>query len=290
MNDALNLIALAKMAVIVIGIFMVPIITRKFAADLGAPVGQMAMNRAAIAGAGLGYAGAKLAWAATQSARSSAAASVLTSAGSKIKSAGSSLLKSSHQITEEGAGVSSNGVSSKVGKKLEKFGQYLEDASVRHDAKKVGIAPPSLVDKVKKTLSTDPQVTGPIVAKEQRYQAFLNSRSRQSPPSALADNSILPNQQRASFHSSASALSSSGSGSIVNPSISASPRATTSPSTPRSVSTDRLAPSPNAQTEVTRSSPSNQTLTSRIQQIRHRWKDGKRINKLFETPNERKPS
>jgi len=282
MSDAVNLIALAKMAVIVIGIFMVPIITRKFAADLGAPVGQMAMNRAAIAGAGLGLTGAKIAWAATQGARSSVAASVLTPIGSKIKSVGSHLQKTSEQVTEAGTTASSHSASKIAGKSLEKFGQYLEDASVRHEAKKAGISPPSLADKVKQTLSADPQVTGPIVAKEQRYQAFLNSRSGQLASSAMGGHPIARNQHRSSFRSPASILPSSGS------------RFTSKPSTSNLTRADSRAEINRA--EINRSNTNNPTLIShptlatRVQQIRHRWRDGKRINKLFESPNERKPS
>ncbi len=289
MSDALNLVALAKMAVIVIGIFLVPIITRKFAADLGAPVGQMAMNRAAIAGAGLGFVGAKVAWAATQSARSSAAASILAPLGSKVRQAGLSLQKQTETIHDVASSTKSQTLTQKAGAKLERFGQYLEEASVRHEAKKVGIEPPSVGDKIKKTLSADPQVIGPIRAKEQRYQAFVQSRSQNLSPSALAGNPVsYSNNASPSLQSPASAplqnsrFSVNAACDFARPSAS---RVATSP-----VDTHRLNSNSGATDRLASSSSERTNLSARVRDVRHRWRDSKRLSRLFQSSDERKPS
>lgn len=289
MSDALNLIALAKMAVIVIGIFLVPIITRKFAADLGTPVGQMAMNRAAIAGAGLGLVGAKVAWAATQSARSSAAASILTPLGSKIRQAGASLQKQTETFNEVSSSTKSQTLTHKTGAKLERFGQYLEEASVRHEAKKIGIEPPSVGDKIKKTLSADPQVTGPIRAKEQRYQAFVQSRSENVSPSALAGNPIsYANHASPSHQSPASAPLQSmrypmnAGDDLARPSASRVAASTSD--------THRLSSNTGATDRLTPRSTEKTNLSTRVRDVRHRWRDSKRLNRLFQSSDERKPS
>jgi hypothetical protein len=295
MSDALNLIALAKMAVIVIGIFLVPVITRKFAADLGAPVGQMAMNRAAIAGAGLGLMGAKVAWASTQGARSAGAASILSPVGSRIRNVGSQLQKS-----DSGADSfypqKSEPLSKKVGAKLENFGRYLEDASVRHEAKKAGVQPPSIADKIKKTLSADPQVTGPIAAKEHQYKSFVATRSSRSSSSTLGGGT----QAARDFSSSGSfrpaspsftSVASSSPHSVASSSaasVTARP-ASQNPGASLGPNTDRLSQPRNPQTPT--SPPNAQTgLTARVQKATHRWRGKNRINRLFENPDERKPS
>lgn len=294
MSDALNMIALAKMAVIVIGIFLVPVITRKFAADLGAPVGQMAVNRAAVASLGMGLVGTKVAWASTQGIRSSGTASILSPLGSRIKGVATKLQK--NENFEAQSSSSSGRVSTKVGSKLEKFGQYLEEASIRHEARKSGIEPPSLTDKVKKTLSADPKITGPILAKEQQYKSFVASRSANAFPSALAAaNAIHEKPTPSNSYGPASVPFSSPAYSSSNP-ISTNPVVTVATKNPgahgapvQGRNTGRLNTSAPSSTNPKTAAP-DKSFTERVQKFSHRWTRSNRINRLFESSEERKPS
>ncbi len=184
MSDAVNMIALAKMAVIVIGVFLVPMITRKFAADLGAPVGQMAMNRAAIASAALGVGTVKLGMAGSQTLLSHAGATSLPKVGRVLRSVGQSLNPNESGSHETFSSPKPGMVRRASAATFEKLGKHLEEAKVRHDAKKAGITPPTFKDHLLKRISVDPQITGPITAREQRYQKFLKSQTA-SPESYL---------------------------------------------------------------------------------------------------------
>ena len=288
MSDAVNLIALAKMAVIVIGIFLVPVITRKFAAELGLPVGQMAMDRAALAGSALGLAGLRLGWAATQGARCAGSAAILSSTGSHLKNYGTHLQKANNP--EQNSSGFTSAIGKKAGPHLEKFGNYLEQASVRHEAKKQGVEPPSLTDKVKKTLSADPRVTGPIVQKEQRYQAFAQSRLSPSPTAGPAGLSTTLNPNTSPV--------SKGPASLLfqqaQPNAAQSVMSPSKESNPKNIPQKSLF-SPSVQSPVVRSDffpmskPTTSSVVSRVQKVAHRWKTSSRIQRIFES-NERKPS
>ncbi len=179
MSDALNLIALAKMAVVVIGIFLVPVITRKFASDLGLPAGQMAMNRAALAagalGLGAGVAMKKLSFAALSSAVGHTQAPLAGLVGQKVRGAARSLLDGGDRVDHQGEVLGPSPLRKLGAKSLDQFGKVLENAHLKHKAKKHGVAPLTIPEQIAKTVSTDPNITRPIIEKEQRFQKFLRA-------------------------------------------------------------------------------------------------------------------
>jgi len=300
MSDAVNMIALAKMAVIVIGVFMVPVITRKFAADLGLPVGQMAMNRAGLATAALGATAAGLAVSTLATAKSHGTSRVLPLLGKPLRNFGETLSTPStqHKDQDEFSPIfsSDNAMKRKAGTTLSTIGKYLEDSALRHKARKAGIQPPTLAQKAVQKVWADPKLNASIQEQERRYQGFLKTqplRRGNSSSSRTVDPTPYPSKNPTPY---SIAHSSPGVGStILSESLKSHPTFSNIPS-PEAPRKSSIAASPNvrsesykvsAQGEVT-SSGDQKWIRNEVQQVMHRWKERSRLERLFDDERKQK--
>lgn len=293
MSDAVNMMALAKMAVVVIGVFMVPMITRKFAADLGVPVGQMAMNRAALASAALGVGAVKIAAAGSGSLLSHGAAASLPKVGSTLRSVAQSLnpIESPSSDPFSSPSPKAGVVRRASAATLEKLGKHLEEAKLRHDAKKAGVQPPTLKDQFLKRMSVDPQVTGAIHEREQRYQKFLKSRnhSPELPSSQARTSDPRSTSSLSSYsHTSPDRGSASFLGDAPQKPLSAMAAPKTNTMTSVQANLGRTLSQQSApQTIMSDISSSNQKsaenswLRNEVQKTNHRWLNSTRWQRLF---------
>jgi hypothetical protein len=276
MSDVLNMMGLAKMAVVVIGVFMVPIITRKFACDLGLPAGQMAMNRAAVAATGLGVGVAQAAVAGGQSGISHAIGTSATVAGKSLKKYGNQLSLDGNHPESFIPRTSLNKVSSQA---LEKFGGLLENLGHRHQAKKAGVPPPSLKDRLLKTVSVDPAVTGPLHEKEQRYQNFLRSQSSGESISKNGSRSLNNGTQSYSEASSVAPLQTSMN---LNRSLEkgVSEKNITAGVLQKNLNL-QTNPTSNQGKSVSAQSNERQWLQNEVHKSSHRWLNTSKMDRLF---------
>ncbi len=286
--DVLNLIALAKMSVVVIGVFLVPILTRKFASELGLAVGQMAMNRSALAAGALTLGSGKVVAMAASSALEHLSAPTLGKVGSKLRSLSS--MQNQNLINPQNAQVCSlkNSAKQKAVASLEKFGAYLEAAPQRLSARKAGVEVPTIGDRIKKAVSTNPRITGPIHAKEKQFQNFIETNSSCQEIIKTLDSGHAPQNVASHFKIPATSNESLGFSnsfrSSVSKSVNLEPASSHAQSGAQTYSRqlqerDAYSVTPQ-QSEVLQTNINSRPLG----RSDHRWLKGNRTARLFDSP------
>lgn len=169
-----ELLSIAKMITVIVGMVFVPSLTRKFVMDLGMPVAQGIVKSAALATGGA-------AWIIHKKAAAPISKVALGVSSAPFKAlapfAMGSLSKNiTTPIFERMQSPSENSLvhnmKKKAAVKLEKADQWLREGEIRKQAQKSGVEVPSVSDKIKERFSSNPQTQRALKYRNQEFDRF----------------------------------------------------------------------------------------------------------------------